>query len=174
MRQRISVRVDFYVRQQGVERVFELKAESKKTRACQINLTSPIGDEHESTPLVKDNGWVKGKAKIPDDMSLWLLLGVEELQGWWWPQGGHAITIRQDGTWEVFVYYGRPAEIGKFEILVIAVDSRTSRIFDEWYKNAQDKYSPMVLPKSAQESPSFRMIVEKNQGQKSTRDPVLI
>ena len=148
--------LELYFRRFGktsVERVFPLTFQLKSAEAS-IEITFPVVD-------VQDEGWVKGTATVPNHCFLWVLVGVEQMQGRWWPQGGRPVTLKEDGTWEVLVYYGQRGEKGKFEILALVVDSGTSKVFEKWYETARGHYFPITLPKPIGDYPSSRLMVEK-------------
>jgi hypothetical protein len=130
--------------------------------AKHLNITCPIDGE-----VVQDTGLVQGKAKVPDYRFLWVLLGVEELPDWWWPQGGAAMRIKEDGSWEVRVFYGQRGEIGEFKIAAIVVDRKTNKRLEKWYKTALTRgdYSPIPLPRPVEDHLINTLAVKKTRVQ---------
>ncbi|MGB0910469.1 MAG: hypothetical protein ACPGYT_08915 [Nitrospirales bacterium] len=95
---------------------------------------------------------VKGKATVPSDYFLWILVHrIEEQEKSWWPQGQVEIDP-QTFTWSKKVKFGEERDIGyQFEIAVITVSKEEhEKLSRYWFmvKNT-GRSSPIKMPMTA-------------------------
>lgn len=98
---------------------------------------------------VEEDGAINGKASIPHDYYLWVLVHRTlpyKKQDRWWPQGDSEIS--SEGKWDVWVTYGNPKDIGhEFEIAVIIVDRTEHLKLQAWIKTG-DLNNPISMSKT--------------------------
>jgi hypothetical protein len=123
-----------------------------------IAVTSPSEGQN-----VQDDGWVEGKANLPANSFLWLLLGVAALPDQWWPQGGSVVQIKEDLSWKVRVFYGQRGEVGRFKIAAIVVDRKTNKRLEKWCRVTvtSGNYLPVALPQPIEDQLIQMIAVEK-------------
>jgi hypothetical protein len=113
---------------------------SKNAPECAVDITAP-----KPGGKVRGDALVSGTAKIPADTYLWILAHKKGLRGWW-PQGGGEADVKE-GKWEVLVVFGKPGEIGTFEIAAVVVDKQTNEDLKRWVEDAPRKsYPPINFP----------------------------
>ncbi len=103
---------------------------------------------------------VKGKATIPSDHFLWILVHrIEEQEKSWWPQG-HVEITPHTLTWSKKVKFGEERDIGyQFEIAVITVSKEEhEKLSRYWFmvKNT-GRSSPIKMPTTAI-PPTYRIV----------------
>jgi len=96
---------------------------------------------------VPDDGWVTGTATLPDNAYLWVFLGIPAVSDQWWPQGPN-VEVKEDGSWQAHVYYGRRGEMGQFKIAARVVNRKMNRRLAKWYEKAvmSGEYGSINLP----------------------------
>lgn len=128
---------------------------ARSPQECRLEITSP-----KMGAQVRRDALVSGTAKIPPSAHLWVLAHKNGLKGWW-PQGGGEADI-SDGNWEVLVTFGKPSEIGTFEVAAVAVDKSTNEDLKRWVEEAQRKeFQPINFPNPVEGCPFRKVTVEK-------------
>lgn len=94
------------------------------------SITSPKDGDNVSNSITVSG---TSEGEIPENMSMWLLIG-EEVVNQWWPQGGSRIAPIY-GKWskKAMVGGGPDSDIGKEQqIVVILVDEKVNKEFKTW------------------------------------------
>lgn len=121
---------------------------------CSIEIRSPRqGDQ------IGRQGMVRGKAAIPEDAYLWVLVHIIGLRGWW-PQGGGSAELIDD-EWEVLAFYGQARDVGNdFDIAVAVVDTDTNSRLEKWVENG-NPWPPIPFPNTVSGCAPVRFRVVK-------------
>src|SRR6267142_387395 len=104
---------------------------------CAVDIAAP-----SPGGKVRGDALVSGTAKIPAESYLWILAHKKGLKGWW-PQGGGEADVKE-GKWDVLVVFGKPGEIGTFEIAAVVVDKQTNEDMKRWVEDAPRKGFPPI------------------------------
>ncbi|MFA7060074.1 MAG: hypothetical protein WC156_04575 [Pedobacter sp.] len=102
---------------------------------CSVDIIAP-----KPGGKVRIDALVSGTANIAANSYLWVLAHRKGLKGWW-PQGGGEADVKE-GKWEVLVTFGKPGEIGTFEVAVVVVDKQTNEDLKRWVEDAPRKNYP--------------------------------
>lgn len=125
---------------------------------CSVVVRAPRAGDR-----VGDEGEVTGTATLPGNGNLWVLARRRGLAGWW-PQGGGPAQPDQ-GEWTVLVKYGRPGELGRFDVAVVVVGDEADANLKKWVQEAPERgYPPTEFPSSIGTCPIQRFVVEKVSG----------
>jgi hypothetical protein len=133
------------------------QASSKFREPCSVVLLTPREGEK-----VIGSSLVTGIAEIPPGSFLWVFAHREGLQRWW-PQGDGAARL-VNGKWKVLVTYGKPGELGTFEIVAVVVGAQANEDLRKWTKSAAPGYEPTELPSSIGACPTPTVVVDKHSG----------
>jgi|GEM_PF-1563241 len=127
---------------------------------CESQITAPSDGGN-----VGSQGKVHGKARIPTGSYLWVLAHLKSPQeDKWWPLGGGAASIDQDGTWVVEVSYGMARDIGKdFEIALAVVSEHVNTSLQQWVQRTEqtNQYLPIAFPNVIDGCPPVTIAVKK-------------
>jgi hypothetical protein len=98
---------------------------------CSVEILMPAGGE-----IVAKSGSVEGRALVPSDGNLWVLVHRKDVDGWW-PQAGGPVSVR-DGRWAVQVTYGGPPDAGfPFEIAAVIVAPSVHAQWQRWVQSVE-------------------------------------
>jgi hypothetical protein len=124
---------------------------------CDVQIISPQPGEQ-----VRSKRQLKGNATIPIGNHLWVLTRIVGFKGYW-PQGNGEANVDDGKDWVVLVFFGKPEELGEFEISTVVVDSQTDSDLRQWVKTAKDRgYEPLPLfPNSIAGCPIRKLLVQK-------------
>jgi hypothetical protein len=122
---------------------------------CSVDITAP-----KPGGKVRSDALVSGTGKIPANSYLWILAHRKGLKGWW-PQGGGEADVKER-KWEVLVVFGKPGEIGTFEIAAVVVDQQTNGDLKRWVEDAPRKnYPPINFPNPVEGCSVKTVLVDK-------------
>lgn len=126
--------------------------------ACAVNITNP-----PNSATVGLTGNVGGTATIPPTKYLWIFakIGGYQNQGWY-PEGQGTATVT-NGTWNVLVTYGIPADRGDFQIVAEILDAPENQRLTAWVANANANlvYKPIALPAPASGCSRLSQLVDR-------------
>jgi hypothetical protein len=117
-------------------------ASSVYAQGCEVSVTAPLVGHQ-----VGRQGLVAGKAVLPPEGHLWVLVHIRGLNGYW-PQGGGPTEVVA-GDWEVLAFYGQDRDIGmQFEIVTAVVDQNTNTRLRQWVQQGLEtgSYPPISFP----------------------------
>ncbi len=129
-----------------------------RQQECAVAVEAPQNGGRVTEPA----GDVSGTATLPPEGYLWVLVRRQGLSGFW-PQGGGSRPVT-NGRWQAYATYGKPGELGNFEIAVVVVGPQANQFLMTWVQNAREPYTPTTFPNTLQQCPVRMLVVQKVSG----------
>lgn len=140
---------------------FQAQQINLTTNPCVVEIHTPVNGDR-----VNKSVSVKGRANLPPEAYLWLLVQMDGFDAdSWWPQPG-PVRIDKDGTWKAVAFFGGEQDIGNnFVVAVVAVDDQRNGEMKRWLNTAQQRdYPPRNFPEHLSPCSSIPKVAVEKRG----------